>query len=36
MMRKLQMMLKYNIIPLLVFDGDKLPAKKNKEDEREK
>jgi hypothetical protein len=30
------MLLKYKIIPVIVFDGDRLPMKKNEEDDREK
>jgi hypothetical protein len=34
--KKLEILLRYKIIPVFIFDGDKLPAKKNIEEEREK
>lgn len=34
--RKLRFLLDHGVIPILVFDGDRLPAKKGTEHERQK
>ena len=34
--KRLEQLLSYNIVPVIIFDGDKLPMKKIEEDERQK
>lgn len=36
LIKRLEILIYNKIIPVFIFDGDKLPAKKNTEEEREK